>query len=272
MWWSTDPLSWPEVATGTFRGAENLRVAGSAAGYVAVSCCTRRAVWSSGDAVTWTLADPGPFEGASISDVTATDDAFLIAGHVDDGRTYDAAIWRSENGIDWQRRAAADPALAGPDDATIGGVVAFGRGLFAHGRRGPHEERVQCEQLLQGGSITAAVAARDVALSCRWGQDAWWVSRDGTAWQQVRIPPRPMYGFTAGGPGLIALSEDEHGNKTVWTSPDGREWSMTRPAPQFDSGATVATLIPLERTLAGFGEVWDGASEIDGAIWIGTVR
>ena len=92
------------------------------------------AIWTSGDAQTWTqvsqatLVDEGHEE---IHAVTTVPGFGLIAGGSDDG---DAGLWTSRDGQTWIR--VSDQVFAGPGDQVIRGFVQVGGQLIAAGTNG----------------------------------------------------------------------------------------------------------------------------------------
>ena len=96
------------------------------------------------------------------------------------------------------------------------------------GSEGPPDERVACEKLLGETASLDAPEPPRTALSCGWGRETHWWSRDGASWQRLEpIAPgpgeSPLPGpraiefrvITAGGSGLVNLGEDGLGNVPV---------------------------------------------------------
>ena len=254
-WWSPDGVDVErvDIPAGVF-----FDVAAGPSGFAIVgSVGDRGAIWTSPDGRAWTevdAADAGLVRG-SLSTVAVLGDRFVAGGIADPGvGDSDAALWASApGGLDgWQRLAADDAALAGPDEATIDRLIPFADGLLAVGGSGSREDRLDCERLLGG----AHVAGLETALSCGWLRDMLFVSPDGERWERADPNgpdgdwpplfqgPRPPFApaswrqVVAGGPGLIAVPEEVpgpvgDGENTigVWTSADGRTWSRVAGAP-----------------------------------------
>ncbi|MDO8484070.1 MAG: hypothetical protein Q7S35_03915 [Candidatus Limnocylindrales bacterium] len=72
---------------------------------------------------------------------------WLAAGFQDDGDTYDGALWESADGAQWQR-LPTDRLFQGELDTAFGRLYPTPDGVLLIGNEGPHEERVQCEQLI----------------------------------------------------------------------------------------------------------------------------
>ncbi len=92
------------------------------------------AVWTSGDAQTWTQVSQATLvaEGyEEIHAVTTVPGFGLVAGGSDDG---DAGLWTSRDGQTWIR--VSDPAFVGPGDQVIRGFVQANGQLIAAGTNG----------------------------------------------------------------------------------------------------------------------------------------
>jgi hypothetical protein len=148
-----------------------------------------------------------------------------------------AAVWTSVDGITWSR-VAHDDAVFGratgrPRDIfRMSAVTTGGPGLVAVGERGGASDYVE----RSGGWIDFVVGAV-------------WTSTDGTTWTRVPNDPGVFGGargggmaasirdVTTGGPGLVAVGNVSGGGPgggsgTVWTSPDGVDWTL---AEQFEA-------------------------------------
>jgi hypothetical protein len=253
MWVSDDGVAWMRVRiAGDFdpRTSYVARVVGHATGWVAVGTTgDRAAMWTSADGRTWTAVDPvGAGLGrGTVSDVALSGDQLVAVGTIDDAAgTHDGAIWMSRDGENWLRVAEADPSLTGPDETELVRVVSHAGGLFIVGNHGSHQERVRCEQLVGGLATLVSLGPPETALSCGWGREHHWVSRDGINWTRLQ-PLDPLPGqpaapgarpiefrvLAAGGPGLVNLAEDTvppESDARIWISGDGDAWRPLDPA------------------------------------------
>ena len=215
IWRSSDGVAWERVAIddAVFGGEGSqwgMDVAARGDVVVAVGSSEPPGSFSSVTPVAWTSTDAGEtwqrieLEGTGGAwAVTATDDRFVAGG---DG------IWTSTDGVDW--RPVADNAGA------------FGIVSIAHSERG-----------------FVAVGNSD-------NQAAVWTSQDGEVWQRVPhddglfgVPPHQLpttSGSTwindviATPDGFIAVGVSR--KPTVWTSPDGYNWSRTPNQPAAKGG------------------------------------
>jgi hypothetical protein len=127
------------------------------------------------------------------------------------GRSTDAAVWTSVDGVTWARVPHDEAVFGGENSRVMTGVVAGGPGLVAVGY----------DSASQGWSGLDANAAV-------------WTSPDGIAW--TRVPDAEVFGdrlmqmmnaVAVGGPGLVAVGYDGAVNRydaAVWTSADGLTW------------------------------------------------
>lgn len=247
MWRSADGFSWArmDLAGGVDDpGVWITDVIGIPNGWLAVGTDgDEAAMWTSPDGAAWRAVDAkaAGLGRGSISDVASTKGGFLAVGTIDDAAaTHDGGVWTSDDGLSWSRIAMAEPTFTGPDETELGRIVPFASGVFVVGNHGPHEERVQCEQLLGGVARADGPVAPETALSCGWGREHHWLSADGSAWR--RLPPfDPLPGqpvqpgarpiefrhVVAGGLGLVVLGEDNvppDTDSALWVSPDGIQW------------------------------------------------
>lgn len=202
----------------------------------------------------------------SIDTVVTTPDGFIAAG-VDDLGTgvgqqpgeFDAVVWRSTDGTDWERLPDPTGALAGEASQLIRSIVAFPSGFVATGT-----ERFGG---LENPGSRAAV----------------WYSADLTSW--VRIPHDPavfgddnevtrMAGAAAGPTGIIAVGHagDNPTRAIVWTSPDGLEWAPND-TPVFSDGSRLESVVADEReyVLVGGANLTEDWSTAHGAVWIASL-
>jgi serine/threonine protein kinase len=215
------------------------------------------------DAAVWVAQGSGPFERVCTDDavcgdaggpirpqrmfgVAATPSGFVAVGQdIADGH-FDAAVWRSPDGVAWSRVSLPTEGFAGPGDQIMRAVVSTGSGLVAAGRDRLH----------------AAV----------------WRSSDGVRWSRVASSvldgaagPAEMKAIAVGGPGLVVAGWADAGgarrrDAAVWTF-DGTGWKRVRSAAFDLDGGQEARGVGV--TVAGILVVgYDaGESGTDGAVW-----
>lgn len=254
----------------------------------------RGALWHSPDGRAWTEVDPraadlGP---GDVRDVAWTGAVWFAVGSRDEGRRSDGAVWRSADGIDWERVAVDDPAIAGPDEEGIHRILPLGGGLFTQGGSGTHADRLACEDLAGVGAV--GIAGATLSLSCSWLVTTHWTSTDGATWQRlppVEAPfggpplPAPPDGrrlishrvLDVGGPGLVVVDAEEprraDGSDSVgtWISDDGATWRPVGAADQFPKDEFLQDLVVTGRTVVGIGDAgWDQPDGTDIVVWIGS--
>ena len=273
-------------------------LAGGPDGFVAVGADRDAlAIWTSPDGRTWSTVNSteAGFERGLFTTVIRDDRGWLAVGQFNGRPTHDGAVWRSADGVAWQRMADAAP-LSGPDEVELWDVIAHDGGYLLVGNLGSHEERVACDKLLAGGARLAA-AGTDVALSCGWGVRTHWWSPNAEDWQLLPPvaeapgePPLPVvrpdgrgvsdFGpIRAGGPGLVTLAYEIAGRdapndvRAIWTTADARTWSPLGAAPQLPPGASVSDMVVVGRRIAAVGTWWaeNAPNAEDGRVWIGTI-
>ena len=302
MWWSADGASWeritlpPDMQDVAFYDVE----AGPGGFVVAgVSLVGNpndpdevAELWTSPDGRSWSEVDPeaaglGP---GHVSDVTWTGDAWVAVGKQPGGETWDGAVWRSADGVAWDRIAVDDPSITGPEEEELGRVFALEHGLVALGGAGTHADRQDCEGLLRGegqrGPDIVGVADASLALSCGWLGEARWTSEDGSTWERAPDAPPDVGGrrlieqrvIATGGPGLVVVGAEEPRRVVLgdhigtWVSADGLTWGPVGLSPQFPDGLILADIVVVGRTIVGIGDSeWDQPTGSDGVVWIGTV-
>jgi hypothetical protein len=288
VWWSTDGASWERADFPRLRETSLTDVAAGPKGFVVIGQSVQQTrIWVSPDGLSWEEVDAERAElvKGGLADVVAIGDGFLVGG-MDDraGRDSQAALWASTGLDDFRRIVAADPALSGPDEASISEIVPFAGGLFATGGSGTQADRINCERLLEGGLLTAGPAT---ALSCGWLREMTWRSVDGQAWERIdpwgadgTYPPEPLgpHGrapltwdrVVAAGPGLVGVLVEVVDGKPgevqdvvgVWTSADGLRWTRIADGPPPDDGLIV-DVVALDRALYVLTET--------GGAWLGRV-
>jgi hypothetical protein len=181
------------------------------------------AIWRRGADGTWTLvsaATPAVYQRPGVETLTSVAHGpagWIAVGHVISGAAAaQPVVVTSADGVTWQPLGSLT-AFAGPD-GTFMGVTASRNGYVVVGRRA------------DGSRTFAAI---------------WW-SADLRNWVSGsngglggRLPSSIAYAVAATPAGFVAVGS--HGTcHTVWTSPDGRQWSdydVPRPA-----GASIAAL------------------------------
>ena len=221
------------------------------------------AVWTSTDGIVWSRVphDEAVFGGEGdqwMTSVTVGGPG-LVAFGMDEGRGSRVAVWTSVDGLSWSRVSLDETLTAG--NGGPGNVIAGGPGLVAVGElpsaavvwtspdgiawsRVPHDEAVLGLRLGDGNAMTGVTAGGPGFVAV--GSDGLnsdnptgraravvWTSIDGLTWS--RLPhdeavfggegDQGMFDVTAGGPGLVAVGENDHG-APVWTSADGITWSQ----------------------------------------------
>lgn len=301
IWFSTDGGAWERVAPepSVFDGSQLTVARATETGFVAAgSRSGRAAIWTSSDGRAWAAvgsADAELGKGA-IGDLAPVSGRWLAAGVQDDGDTYDGALWESADGVDW-KPVPPDPLFRGELDTVFGRLSSTSDGILLIGNEGPHDERVRCDELLgpaarlapagllASAGLLPSGGSRDPALSCGWGLETHWWSRDGQSWERLPSlfplpgePPLTDPGpiefrlITSGGPGLLNLGEDRLGGVRLWGSRDGREWVEQDSADILRSGQDMASGIAvLNGRVIAVGDAWDGSPSKPGepAVWIG---
>ena len=142
-----------------------------------------------------------------------------------------AAIWQSQDGLDWSRLPHVDAVFGNSDvfyeitDITAGGpgYVAVGHVLTREG----YDLTSFAEGVLLGG------------LTSDYQDAAVWVSENGVSWARVDSPSfggpgsQLMTGVAAGEAGIVAVGDSEDGSG-AWVSDDGNTWQRVEPDPLAD--------------------------------------
>jgi len=176
------------------------------------------AVWYSTNGLQWSVSSGATrfldgFPGAQVNALLATSNFVYAAGSVRDGTATDAALWSTQDGIDWKPIISSQGAFSGGGDHVITGLAPLGT-------------------LPSGGGL---LAVGGVEAAGAW-TPASWISPDGVSWSQpagdfprsagseeVRsvAPVATLVGpseffATGGGP------SDQH----LWQSSDGVRWNQ----------------------------------------------
>jgi hypothetical protein len=220
------------------------------------------AVWTSTDGIIWSRVphDEAVFGGEGdqwMASVIVGGPGLLAFGEDDlrPGRGSRDAVWTSVDGLSWSRvplddalyRAAAavagGPGFVHVAETELGAAVWTSTDGIAWSMV-PHDEAVFGLRLGDGNAMTAVTAGGPGLVAV--GSDGLnsdeptgraravvWTSIDGLTWS--RLPhdeavfggegDQGMFDVTAGGPGFVAVGENDHG-APVWTSADGITWSQ----------------------------------------------
>ncbi len=145
-----------------------------------------------------------------------------------------------------------------------------------------------------GSTMNGVIAGGPGAIAWGWAYGVpaqVWTTADGVTWDLATIPfpadadpeyqePGEVTSITAGGPGYVAAGFyhrlDTGRRSLIWTSTDGRAWTLVPHDPVFENGV-VAHLVPWSGELLAFGYVSAGAggggadakmwSSPDGVTW-----
>ncbi|WP_026341664.1 hypothetical protein [Actinomadura atramentaria] len=197
-------------------GSAPVAVAGGPGAWVALGA-DGTTLWTSPDALVWTLRGTGP--GGHVTALARTSSGFAAVGSAD-GR---GAVWTSPDGHEWRRAAA-------PGATNLDAVAASGAALVVHGT----SARTVTKTVRKRGKkrkVTSTTTAE--------GQ---WVSADGgRTWTAAPIPQAQgstgaARGLTAGPRGFYAVraATRKTGSKkhrrtvrdaVVFASADGRRWT-----------------------------------------------
>ena len=252
--------------------------------------------------------DPGVFGGSGdqrMSGLAVVGEELIAVGFDSADGDADAVVWRSRDGMVWDRIPHDEAVFGGDGDQMMGGAVAFDTGVVVVGSDASGGEqdaavwtspdgmswtRVLDDEAGLGGdgdqTMLAVAAGGPGLVAVGWevsGGDsdvAVWTSPDGFDWS--RVPHNDaVFGGTgnqwaadviAGGPGVIAVGNDSqgYGDAAVWTSPDGSAWTRVSDEGQVLGGFGDQTMWSV--TLGGPGVVavgwaWYGIEQYRAAVW-----
>lgn len=281
-------------------------------GWEVVDGATRAVAWSlvdgedealvppPGPSLGWQRVPPdealgGPGE-QRLDAVVATADVLVAVGSsVRPGEPtadLDGAVWRSSDGISWERVPDDGAALGGPGDQEMLGIVedpGSGGALVAVGRDGTSAAvwvrfpgdagwgRVPADEGTFGGAgeqVARSVAAGPdgslvaVGVDRGSGDAAVWRSTQGRDWERV-LPGddlggdgvQEMTAVTTVGPVLVAVGTSG-GEAVAWTSLDGLGWARTELGPGRADGVA-----PVEGGVVAVGSVAGAGGELDATAW-----
>ncbi len=261
IWHSEDLLRWTRtdiVVDEPILGAPTLVTGGPDRWVAAASAADagdegRMFLLESADGVSWqvVLEAEGGFPGLTIADIAMTEDGPIAVGSVagPDG-TYDGAVWRSAAPGQWERIGADDPTLVGEGEESLRSVTPHAGGLFVAGVEATTEERRVCDAMAVAAPIEAGPPAP--ATSCAFGREFSWISADGVSWERVDpaqaagVAPIEFRVMAAGGPELVLFGESsgpDSPDTNLFTSPDGRLWTMAEPSEPIGAGVAAGMVV-----------------------------
>jgi hypothetical protein len=213
-----DPIDWYRVAVASDGDLRAMALGGP--GLVAIgSVDDTRAIWTSTDGTEWARIpyDSDVFgvgDWSELQDIVAGPDGLVIVGSTEIGFERFATIWHSPDGISWERFQLDSDALGLGGPVFLNAVTHGPNGYVAVGWTTPPDEPWMLDEHVVLRSADGRV----------------WESADGLG----DLPLGGMWDVTAGGPGYVAVGVDWSvpgvGHAGVWTSPNGREWSLVDPA------------------------------------------
>jgi len=300
VWWSPDGSAWTRSATGPgspfVAGQIITGVAVNDRGAVAVGTLETSGdvdamAWFSPDGTTWRTVPlglagfTGPKEQEALA-VTATADGFIAGGGDADAERRRAVVWRSADGILWQRQPPTAEMSQTVSDSTAGlsiramsgsgPMVAVGGSLSLRIWTSGDGRRWTLEQLPVRASGEGAVVAADAgAAILRPGSGGLWFRTPGGAWSDVggdhAVFPGPartssVVSMVRAGDTFVALGYDGD-SPARWTSSGGRRWMGGKP---FEAGS-VAEVTAFGNDLVAVGTTRPVANEGNvAATWIST--
>ena len=197
-------------------------VAAGPDGYVAVGTLRflvadaqpEQLVWTSSDGEEWESAGPDGLDGTGLGPVTSTGAELLAAGDTDDETT--PALWASGNGEDWEQ-LNADGLEAGGSDllSQLESMAAIDDVVLATGAVACVDD---CES-----DYTTLFRSDDGGQS--WAELA---PDDTDGLESLENPFDEVPVVTVFGDGFALIGAGGDGESpvlTVWTSPDGTEWT-----------------------------------------------
>ena len=175
------------------------------------------AMWYSTNGLQWSVAAGATrffdgFAGAQVNAILATYSSVFAAGSIRDGTATDAALWSTQDGINWKQIVNTQGAFSGGGDHVITGLAPLG--TFPSG----------------GGLVAVG------GLESRGGwAPVSWISPDGASWSQPAgdFPRSPGDAVvrsvspvaTLAGPAEFFASGGGPSNQHLWHSTDGVRWS-----------------------------------------------
>jgi tRNA A-37 threonylcarbamoyl transferase component Bud32 len=230
-------------------------------------------VWTSTDALTWTMVNDDGLLASGDQQIWSVHGAggrLIGVGYTYEGGAYDAAVWTSRNGTDWSR---VDPAMFAEPGNQLMKAAAGGTDGMPLVVVGCEDDFSRCD--LEGEDSDAAV----------------WISDDGETWEEVELQRnglvgpgiQTMIGLTRQGRTFVASGTATANtgdlDAAIWTSSDGRSWKpqlhprfLIAPLGGPPDDQTIRALTPFHRKSLSFvavGVVDDGTDQ-DTAVWGGS--
>ena len=225
-----------------------------------------------------------------MDDLVATADGFLAVGTsaaADPGAGLDGAVWRSDDGTEWERVDTTDAALGGLGDQRLLGVTTVAGGFVAVGADGDGAGVWTSEDGRTWGSAQADPAAfdgpgADVAVAVAVGPDGslvavgesggdaavWRADGPGATWERAGSGDlggdgaQAMTDVDVVGPLLVAVGASD-GMATSWVSLDGSDWQRADLGP----GRAEAVAAVEDGGAVAAGWVTGGDGDRDAAAW-----
>jgi putative intracellular protease/amidase len=241
LYTSTDGRNWAEVDLAD----ASVTLAAAAYGNGRFVVVTDNNHYASPDGIAWTRR---PALGITGHRLRFANGVFHLSGRATDGRNM---IWSSTDGESWI------PIFTTAVVTRIGGAaVAGGRTVIADGL-GQIRYRAWTGELrdtLPGpGKLVTGMTAVDGALHAvtDWGEIL--RSGDGRAWETVAELPAGFRGIAQGNGRFVAASDA--GARSLYTSPDGRNWAAADDGSTFPRMSSVAYGNGIFVSCGSFGEV-----------------
>jgi hypothetical protein len=251
VWTSRDGLRWTAQADDQFAGVflrQVVRMGGDLYAFGRDSDGTR--VWRSGNGRSWSLLEQSPeFAGAGVNDVAVSGGTMVAVGFTREPDLA-GAVWRSTDGVDWQRVASPE----GIEDGVLWAVAAQGSTIVGFPRwhiwRGPlivysnnlgdswqaAEVDLELGEDFGAGLVGLAVSGgRFVAVGYH-ERDRFvpiaLTSRDGSSWTSVTPPVSDTLGqLVVLRDGTLVAFEAWYGARSAGAlvSADGQTWRPIAP-------------------------------------------
>ncbi|MFN2524670.1 MAG: adenylate/guanylate cyclase domain-containing protein [Actinomycetota bacterium] len=270
------------------------------------------AVWTSPDGEHWTRIahDETLFGGPRdqlMSRIVRGPGGLFAVGYDQSFGDFDAAVWRSPDGMRWARVSSKSFRLPGDQQMksvtprgdrvliAVGYDAAGGDADAAVWRSRAHEwRRLQLAETIVGGdgiqemiSVTLGpegfvAAGRDESFGD--ADSAIWASKDGLRWKRVLhdaevfggVGHQTIQGIRGGSSGLVAVGSDGFGgglDGAVWTSRDGKVWARVQSQVNEaifggDGIQNIKTVVITEQAIVAAGWITDPNGDFDAAIWL----
>lgn len=215
------------------------------------------AVWYSTNGLQWSLSVQATrfFDALSsprINTLLSTSGRVYAAGSVGDGPATDAAVWSTDDGLNWRAAQPPQGSFSGEGDHAITGLAQLGSGQAA-------PVGLVAVGGLDSGGVWTPVS---------------WISPDGVTWSQpsASFPEDGTVGGVATAvtavPNLAGASEflATGGNDSVqqaWKSPDGMRWErIPLPGQSASSDGWRANLVASSGSLIAIGDKDTGQAHL----------